>query len=129
MHLREALLKPAQHLAKPIERQFGMQSADNMELGDRFAPAFPRAMPHFFERHGIGLGIAHALSERAQPATRHAHVRRIDVAVDVEIGGVAVHALAHQVGHIAERQNIGGAIKRHAHLQTRAARPLPPFRG
>jgi len=25
-----------------------------------------RAMPHLFERHGVGLGIAHALAEGAQ---------------------------------------------------------------
>ena len=57
MHLREALLQAAQHLAIPIERQFGMQAADDVELGDRFAPAFARAMPHLFERHGVGLGV------------------------------------------------------------------------
>ena len=37
VHLREALLQAAQHLAVPVERQLGMQAADDVELGDRFA--------------------------------------------------------------------------------------------
>ena len=91
-----------------------MQSADDVEFRDGFAPAFARAMPHFFERHGVGFGIAHALAERAQPAARHANVGRVDVAVDVEICGVAVHPLAHQIRHVAQRQNILVAIERNA---------------
>ena len=86
VHLREALLQAAQHLAEPVQRQFRMQAADDVELGDRFAPAFAGAVPDLFERHGVGLGIAHALAEGAQAATGHADVGGIDVAVDVEVG-------------------------------------------
>ena len=86
-----------------------MQPAHDVELGDRLAPALAGALPHLFERHGVGLGIAHALAEGAQPATGHAHVGGVDVAVDVEISDVAVQPLAHQVGHVAERQNVVSA--------------------
>ncbi len=120
MHFRETLLQPAQHFAIPIERQLGMQSADDVELRDRFAPAFARAMPHFIERPGVGLGILRPLAERAQLATGHADIGRIDVAVHVEPGDVAVLALAHQVGHVAERQNIGAFEKRDAVFEIQA---------
>ena len=102
MHLREALLEAAQHFAVPVQSQLRMQSADDVELGDGFAPALAGAMPHLFERHGVGFGIAHALAEGAQPATGHAHVGGVDVAVDVEVGHVAVQPLAHQVGQVAD---------------------------
>ncbi len=97
-----------------------MQSADDVEFGDGLAPAFAGALPDLFERHGVGLGVAHALAEGAQAATGHAHVGGIDVAVDVEVGGVAVQALAHQVGQVAERQDIGGAVERDAVVERQA---------
>ena len=120
MDLGEALLQPAKHLAVPIKRQLGMQAADNVELGDRFAPAFTRAMPHFVERPGVSLGILGALSESAKLAARHADIGGIDVPVHVEPGDVAVFALANQVGHVANGQNIGAFEKRDAVLGIQA---------
>ena len=128
VHLREALLQPAEHLAEPVERQLGMQAADDVEFGDRFAPALAGAMPDLFERHRVRLGIAHPLAEGAQPATRHANVGRIDVAVDVEIRGVAVQPLADDVGQVAERQDIAGAVERQAVLEREPLARLAPCR-
>ena len=39
MHLRKALLEPAQHLAKPIQSQLRMQSANDVKFRHRLAPA------------------------------------------------------------------------------------------
>jgi len=36
VHFGKALFQAAQHLAVPIERQFGVQAADDVEFGDRF---------------------------------------------------------------------------------------------
>ncbi len=91
-----------------------MQAAHNVELGDRFAPSFARPLPHFFERHRVGARVLGLFSERAQPATGHANVGRVDVPVYVVISAVAVHPLAHDVGQIAYRENIGGAVQRGA---------------
>ena len=107
MHLREALLQAAQHLAIPVERQLGMKSADDVELGDRFAPASACRLPHLVERHRVGLRIARFLAEGAQPAARHTNVRRIDVAIYVEEGDIAVQPFAHDVRHVAESQHVG----------------------
>src|SRR5471030_836225 len=114
VYLREPLLQAAQHFAEPVQGQLGMQAADNVKLRDRLAPAFPRLLPHLFERHGIGLGIPHPLAERAQPATGHAHVRRVDVPVHVEVSGVPVQPLANQVGQVSQRQNVAAAVERQA---------------
>ena len=70
------------------------------------------------------LGSRTLLAERAQPATGHADVGGIDVAVDVEVGRVAVQPLAHEVGQVAERQDIGGAVQRQAVLE---GQPLAGF--
>src|SRR3954452_17364518 len=94
-----------------------MQAADDVELGDRFAPALAGAMPDLLERHRVRLGIAHPLAESAQPATRDANVGGVDVAVDVEVGGIAVQALPDDVGEIAERKNVAGAVEGHAVLE------------
>ena len=127
MDFRETLLQAAQHLAVPIQRQLRMQAADDVELGDRFAPALARAMPHFFERPGVRLGILGALAEGAQLAAGHAHVGGIDVPVDVEPGDVAVLALAHQVGHVADGQNVGAAEEREAVVEIQALAGLHFF--
>ena len=56
-----------------------MEAAYNVELGDRFRPAFPCPVPDFFERPGVGFGIFGFLSERAELATGHADIGGVDV--------------------------------------------------
>ncbi len=114
VYFGEALLQAAKHLAVPIQRQLGMQAADNVEFSHRLAPAFTRAMPDFVQGPGVSLRILGSLSEGAQLAACHANIGRIDVPVDVKPRDVAVFALAHQVGHIAQGQNIGAFVKRYA---------------
>ena len=75
------------------------------------------AMPHLFERHRVRLRIADPLAERAQPATRDADVGGIDVAIDVEVSDVSVQALAHQVGYVAEPENVARTVQREAVLK------------
>ena len=114
---RKPLLEPAQHLAVPLQRQLRMQAAHDVKLRDRLAPSLAGVPPHLFERHGVGLRVVHALPEGAQAAARHADVRGVDMAVDVEIRHVAVLALAHQVGHVAHPQDVAGTVQRHAVLE------------
>ena len=114
VHPREALLQAAEHLAVPIQRQFGVQSADDVKLRDRLAIPVARRFPRLLERHGVGARVLGPFAERAQPATRHANVGGVDVPVDVEVGDVAVQPLAHQVGHITHRQQVRCAVERQA---------------
>ena len=103
-----------------------MQAADDVELGDGLGPALAGAMPDLFERPGVGLGILRPLAERAQLATGDADIGGIDVPVHIEPGHIAMLSLANQVGHVADGQNIGGAIKGQPVLDNPGAlRPLP----
>ena len=114
MNTRETLFQAAQEIAVPVHGQLGVQPADDVEFGGTFGMSQAGAMPYLFERHGVGGGILGALAEGAQLAGCHADVGRIDVAVDVEIRDVAVQALAHEVGHVADGEQVGGAVQRQA---------------
>src|ERR1700735_3606321 len=114
MNLRKPLLQTAQHLAKPVEIQFRMQTADNMELGNRLAPALTRGLPNLLERHRVRSWIALLFAEGAQAAAGNANVRRIDMAVDVEVSNVSVHPLAHDIRHVSESEQIARSIERDA---------------
>ena len=83
-----------------------MQAADDMKLGDRFAVAGRGRLPCFFESHGVTGGVALFASKGAELAGRDANVGRIDVAIDIEVGHVAMHPLTHIIGQPANRQHV-----------------------
>src|SRR5579859_5714110 len=112
MHLRKALLQSGAEIEKILERQVGMESANDVEFRDRFGIAGGRSFESLFERHGVGAGRVLLAAKGAQSAGGDANVRGIDVAVDVEISLVAVHALADQVGHPPHGENVAGAVER-----------------
>ena len=112
VHLRKALLQPGNQIEKILERQIRMQSADDVKLRDRLGVAGSGGLECLFQRHGVGAGSVLLAPESAQPAGGHANVRGIDVAVDVEVSLVAVHAFAHVIGQPADGENVAGAVER-----------------
>src|ERR1700722_10054651 len=112
MHLRKALLEAGDQVEKVLKRQIGMQSADNMELGNRFAIARGCSLESFFEGHSVCAGRIFFPAERTQSAGGYANIRRINVAIDVEVRLVAMHALAHRVLQPANCEDVRGTIKR-----------------
>ena len=121
MHLGKALLQPAHQVHEVLKRQIGMQAADDVKLGHRLGVARARSLPRLFERHRVRSGLALLAAEGAQPAGGDADIGRIDVAIDVEVGHIAVQPLAHQVRQPAHRQNVAAAVERHAIVE---AEPL-----
>ena len=112
--------RPETEIEKILERQIGMQAADDVELGDRFGVSGGRGLESLFERHGVGAGRVLLASEGAEAAGRNADVGGIDVPVDVEVGLVAVHALAHVVGQPADGEDVAGTVEREAILLVEA---------
>src|ERR1051325_9045933 len=88
-----------------------MEPADDVKLGNRFPISLSRAVPDLLERHGVRLGIPGALTERTKAATGDANVSGINMAIDIEVSLVAVQTLAHEVGHVAESQQIRCAVE------------------
>ena len=114
MDLGKTFFEAAKHLAIPVQRQLRMQPADDMKLGDRVRVAVSRRFPHLVERHGVGARVLGLFAERTETATRHADIGRIDVPVYVEVGYIAVQILAHEVGHVADSEQVRTAIESEA---------------
>jgi len=112
MHLRKALLQSGAEIEELLKRQVGMQSADDVKLRDGLGVAGSRGLEGLVERHGVGTGRILLAAESAQAACGDADIGRIDMAVDVEVSFVAMHALADEVRHPSDGQNVAGAIQR-----------------
>src|SRR5262249_45294570 len=64
------------------------------------------------KRHGVSARSILLAAKSAQPAGGYANVGGIDVAIDVEVSLIAMPALANQVGHPADSEDIAGTVKR-----------------
>ena len=98
-----------------------MQAAYDVELGDRFGVAGSCRLPGLFEGHGVTCCVALGAAEGAETAVGYANVSGVNMPVDVEVGDVAMHPLAHVVGQPAYGQNVAGIVERHAIVE---AQPL-----
>ena len=91
-----------------------MQTADNVKLRDRLRVARGSRFPGLVEGHGVAGRVALFAAKSAELAGCHADVGGVDVAIDVEVGEVAVHPLAHMVGQPANGKHIGESVEREA---------------
>src|SRR5258708_24822748 len=123
MDLWEALLQSGDQIEVVLERQVRVQAADNVKFRYSFRVSGSRRLKSFFQRHGVGTGSVFLASKSAETARRHADIRRVDVAIDVEVRHIAIHALAHLVGQPSHGENVRGAIQRGCIVQTQ------PFAG
>ena len=63
-----------------------MKSSYDMEFCDGLRVTGCGGLKGLFQGHGVGAGGIFLAAEGAQAAGRDAHVRRIDMAIDVEVG-------------------------------------------
>ena len=104
-----------------------MQSTDDVELGDRLGVSGGCGFESFFQRHGVSAGRIFLASEGAEAAGGDADVGRIDVAIDVEVGLIAMHALANVVRQPADGEDVAGAVEREARLAALRRSPASTF--
>ena len=76
MDLRKALLEAGNQVEKILERQIGMQSADDVKLRDCLGVAGSGGLKSLFQRHGVGARGVLLAPESAQPAGGHANIGR-----------------------------------------------------
>ena len=115
VHLGETLLEAANQIEEELKRQIGVQAADDVKLGDCLGIAGGRGFPSLIEGHGVTRRVAFFAAEGAQLAGRHAYIGRVDVAIDVEVGHVAVHPLAHMVSQPAHCEHIAASHRAPGH--------------
>ena len=111
MHLRKALFQAGDEIQEILEWQIRVKAADDMKFGHGFAIAGSSRLKRLFERHGVSAGGVLFSTESAQAARRNAHIRGIDVAIDVEIRLVAMHSLADTICEPAYGQNVARAVE------------------
>ncbi len=111
MHLRKTLLQAGAQIEKILEGQIGMQAADDVKLGDGLGVSRGGSFKSLIERHSVGAGRVSLAAEGAQAAGRYANVGGVDVAIDVEIRLIAMHALTDVIGHPAHSENVAGAVE------------------
>src|SRR5580658_5484420 len=104
MHLGKTLFQAGAQIKKILKRQVWMQSADDMKFGDCLTVSRRCSLESFVERHGVCAGCVFLAAESAKPARGDAHIRGIDVPVDVEVSLIAMHALPYMVGHPTHSQ-------------------------
>ena len=78
------------------------------------------SLESLFQRHGVGAGRIFFAAESAEPAGRDTDIGGIDVAVDVEVSLVAVHALANVIRQPTHGQNVASAVERKGIIRIKA---------
>ncbi len=115
-----ALLQSTDEFQEIVERQIGMQAADDVEFGGAFADPLCRAFVNFFEREGVSPGSPGIAAKRAKLAMGHADVGGIDVAINVVVGDIAMALFSNIVGEPTDGEKVGRAIQRHAIVEGQA---------
>src|SRR5690348_13133074 len=89
-----------------------MQAADDVKFRGALGDALSGALPDFFLRVGVSAGGILVTAKGAEAAMGTTDVRRIDVAIDVVVAGVAVALFADVIGEPADGEKIVRLIKR-----------------
>jgi hypothetical protein len=72
----------------------------------------------FFECHSVSAGRILLATESAEATRGNTNIRRIDVAIDVEVRLVTVHTLTHGIRQPADGEDVSGAVEREGIVST-----------
>ena len=97
-----------------------MEPADDVKLGDRFAVPASRFLDALVDRELVAPRLVHFLGPRAQGAVDPAQVRRVEIAVDVVEGGVAVAPFADVVREASQPEKVAALEEPHAVFEGKA---------
>src|SRR5258708_6991817 len=97
-----------------------VQSADDVQFRATLPLRLRRALENLLVRHDIALRALQVSSERAENAAVDAHIRWIEMLIDVVIRPIAILALADEIGQLAEREQVGVLFQMHAVVEREA---------
>jgi hypothetical protein len=106
MELRVGVLDLPENLQVPLQPRIGVVGGDNVHLRDPPLGNILDDAEDLLVAHRIGIGILAAGTVGAELADVLADVRRVDVAVDVEIGLLPVQCLAAYIRQFAQVKKI-----------------------
>ena len=130
VHARHPLLDRPHQVGVRGDRQLRVDAALHAHLGGAGPPRLLGPVGDLVDGQPVGVGVALALGERAEPAADVADVGEVDVAVDHVGDVVADRVAAHVVGEpaqLVQRRAVGGEQRQGRRLVARVA-AAPPGR-
>src|SRR6476660_8866757 len=82
VHLRKALLQSVDEIEEILEWQIRMQAAYDVKYRDCLGISRGRGLECLVQSHGVSAGRVFFATEGTQPASCHANVGRVQMAVD-----------------------------------------------
>ena len=122
VQLRGGLADRLEHAGVIVQRQPGVQPPDDVNLGGSRLRRLGRFLADLFDRVLVRAALILLAVERAERARQRTDVGVVDVAVDVVVRHITVHAPADLVSQRADGPEIGGFVQHHAVLD---GQPLP----
>ena len=91
-----------------------------MKFGYCLAVAGSGCLECFLKGHGVCAGRIFFSAESAKPASGNANISRINVAIDIEVSLVPMHAFADVISQPADRKNIASAVQGNSVIEVEA---------
>ena len=96
--LRIFFLQRRQQVSEIAERQFRIQSARDVQFGCAFRYRLSGDAQRIVDVVRVSIGLTRRAKEAAELAINVANVRRIEMAIDVEVSRASVLLPPHRVG-------------------------------
>jgi hypothetical protein len=119
MQMRKLAFQSAKQIGVILERQFRIQTADNMQFRRAFRNGVSGNIDAFVNRMRVCALLPGAFVKPAKFTIGDADVRVIEMPVDVKISRPPVLFPPHKIGEFAERVQIVGFIQRDAFFKVK----------
>ena len=120
MQVGEFLVQDPDDVQIPFVGQLVVQAADDVQFGATPVGRLASPGDDLLVRHDVALFGLQVGPERAKRAAIDAHVGRVEVFVDVVVGGFAVLSLPDNVGEFAEGVQVGVRVEEDAVVKTQS---------
>ena len=108
------MLQSRKQIGKVTERKLCIQTAGDVQFGCAFGDCLGCDFQTVVDVVRVSIRLARRAKEPAKLSIGVTDVRRVQVAIDVEVRGAPVTSTTHEVGEFTERRQIVGRIKRDA---------------
>ena len=118
--MRGDLAQGLEHVGVVLEREVGIETADDVELGRAGFDGLASLLADVLQIAGVLAVLTLLAVELAELAGERAHIRVVEVAVDVVVRHARVHAIAHELGQIEHAPDVGRVVEHRAVIEREA---------